>query len=68
MKLWFSLVLNDVGGDYVGYEDEQELATDALVFMVVAVNHSWKISVAYFLINGLKGKGKGVKYILKLSK
>ena len=33
-------------------------ATDALVFMVVCANASWKIPYGYFLMNGLTGEGK----------
>lgn len=36
-------------------DDSSMLATEVLVFMVVAVNASWKLPIAYFLINGLSG-------------
>ena len=43
----------DLGG---GVQSEfLPLAKDVLVFMVVSLNCSWKIPVAYFLINGLNG-------------
>ena len=43
----------DLGG---GAQSEfLPLAKDVLVFMVVSLNCSWKIPVAYFLINGLNG-------------
>ena len=32
------------------------MATNALVFMVVAVNDSFKIPVGYFMINGMSGE------------
>jgi len=35
--------------------DSLPLAKDALVFMVVAVNSTWKVPYAYFLVNGLSG-------------
>lgn len=40
----------------LGYEtndDSMPLAKDALVFMVVAMNQSWKLPVGYFLIDSL---------------
>ena len=52
----------EFGGDQVhGYVDigagemENVVATQALVLMVVAINESWKIPVAYFLINSMTG-------------
>ena len=33
-------------------------ATDALVFMAVAVNSSWEVPCGYFLVNGLSGNEK----------
>lgn len=43
---------------YVNYgtfvdSDSLPRAKDVLVFMVVALNHKWKILVGYFLLNGL---------------
>lgn len=35
--------------------DSMPLAKDALVFMVTALNSSWKIPVGYFLTNGVNG-------------
>lgn len=35
-----------------------EPASEAVVFMVVSVNASWKLSIAYFLIKGLTGAEK----------
>ena len=43
----------DLGTDIV--DDTAPLATEALVFMVVCMNGSWKVPVAYFLIKGLSG-------------
>ncbi|XP_071384885.1 DNA transposase THAP9 [Centroberyx affinis] len=37
-------------------DDSLPPAKDALVLMVVAINESWKIPVAYFLIDGLTGE------------
>ena len=36
-------------------EMENVVATQALVLMVVAINESWKIPIAYFLINSMTG-------------
>lgn len=55
-----------VGGRTWGYvdigssidDDNLECATEALVLMVVAVNGSWKIPIAYFLIKSLTGVTK----------
>lgn len=49
------------GDQFHGYVDigigeiDNTLATQALVLMVVAVNESWKIPIAYFLITGMDG-------------
>ena len=37
-------------------DDSLPEATEALVFLVVCVNGSWKVPIAYFLIHGLSGK------------
>ena len=42
-------------GTGVDDNDSLPLAKDALVFMVVAVNSTWKVPYAYFLVNGLSG-------------
>ena len=39
-------------------DDSLPEATDALVFMAVAVNGSWKVPCGYFLVNGLTGQEK----------
>lgn len=52
-----------ISGKFHGYvdlgcgnvDDTLPEAKDALVFMVVAIDDSWKIPVAYFLVNGLSG-------------
>eukprot|EP00794_Sanderia_malayensis_P009520 gene9520-10507_t len=36
-------------------DDSSPVAKDALVFMVVNINGSWKVPCAYFLIDGLSG-------------
>lgn len=46
----------DVGAE-IDYSDKEE-AKEALVFMVVAVNDSWKVPVGYFFINGLSSEQK----------
>lgn len=53
-----------MGKKYQGYiemgtgldDDSIPLAKEALVFMVVGINHSFKLPVAYFFIDGLSGK------------
>ena len=42
-------------GTGIDYNDSLPIAKDALVFMVVAVNSTWKVAYAYFLVNGLSG-------------
>lgn len=37
-------------------DDSLPVATDAFVFMVVALNSYWKLAIGYFLINGLSGE------------
>ena len=52
------------GYKYQGYvdlgngadDDSLPLANDALVFMVVSLNSSWKVPCGYFFIDGLSGK------------
>ena len=52
-----------ISGEYSGfvdignsqYDDSVPLAKDALVLMAVSMNASWKIPVAYFLIDGMSG-------------
>ena len=46
-------------GDGMLSETGQE-ASQALVFMIVAINGSWKIPVGYFLANNLNGSQKAV--------
>ncbi|KAJ3591522.1 hypothetical protein NHX12_016280 [Muraenolepis orangiensis] len=54
----------DAAGRFHGYvdlgcgivDDSLPPAEDALVLMVVAIDDSWKIPVAYFLIDGLTGE------------
>lgn len=43
----------DIGTDTV--DGSVPIATEALVVMVVCVNGSWKVSIGYFLINGMTG-------------
>ena len=37
-------------------DDSAPIAKDALVFMVVGVNETWKVPVGYFFVDGLSGK------------
>lgn len=39
-------------------DDSAPPATEALVFMLVAVNGSWKVPVGFFFIHGMSGKEK----------
>ena len=42
-------------GTGIDENDTLPLAKDALVLMLVAVNSTWKVPYAYFLVNGLSG-------------
>eukprot|EP00794_Sanderia_malayensis_P003866 gene3866-4408_t len=44
----------DIGNGSEG-DDSSSLAKDALFFVAVAVNSTWKIPVAYFFVDGLTG-------------
>jgi hypothetical protein len=48
-------------GTEADYDDNALEATNALVFMAVALNSNWKIPLAYFLVTSLTGK----KYLRK---
>jgi len=39
-------------GDEREVGDDEKLASDALVFILVAVNSFWKVPLGYFFING----------------
>ena len=43
----------DLGNEYD--DDTNPVATEVLVFMVVSLNASWKLPVAYFLVVGMSG-------------
>ena len=45
----------DLGND-VDDDDSAPVAKDALVFMVVNINGTWKVPCGYFLIDGLEGQ------------
>ena len=45
----------DVGA---GRKDDDKEAKEALVFMAVSINETWKIPLGYFLIDGLSGEEK----------
>ena len=55
------------GKKYHGYidmgtelnDDSIPVAREALTFMIVSLNASWKLPVGYFLISGLGAKEKG---------
>lgn len=46
----------DVGNNIAS--EECSFAKEALVFLVVDINESWKIPVGYFFINGMNGEQK----------
>lgn len=39
-------------------DDSNEMATEALVLMVVCINGKWKLPIGYFFTNGLNGEQK----------
>jgi hypothetical protein len=43
-------------GNEASWDDNATEATNALVFMAVALNSSWKLPLAYFLVTSLSGK------------
>ena len=49
-------------GTGIDDNDSFPLAKDALVFMVVAANSTWKVPYAYFLVNGLSGNEHASPY------
>ncbi len=53
-----------------GVADDESFppATEALVFMIVAVNANWKCIIAYFLVHALGGKEKANLVTTALSK
>ena len=54
-------------GNAVEDDDSAPIAKDALVFMVVGVNETWKVPVGYFFVDGLSGKERAnlVKVCIK---
>eukprot|EP00794_Sanderia_malayensis_P002761 gene2761-3192_t len=64
------------GEKYRGYvdigdcndDDSLPVAKDVLVFMVVAVNNSWKVPCAYLLIDGLSGSERANLVMLCIKK
>ena len=48
----------DFGNPFQNEEDERELAKEALVFLVNAVNDRFKIPVAYYFLNGVNASEK----------
>lgn len=44
----------DFGFDFV--TDNSEEATDALVFLLVGINTTWKVPIGYFLVKGVSGQ------------
>ena len=43
-------------GNGANDDNSAPVAKDALVFMVVHINGSWKVPCAYFLVDGLEGQ------------
>ena len=58
------MFLLDLGG-FKPDNEEAKTAKDALAFMTVGVNSSWKIPIGYFLVSGLSAKGRIMIYYLK---
>ncbi len=59
----------DIGANASGNDlKSEDIASDALVFLVTAVNGSWKVLVAYFLISKLTGSERANLVKLCLSK
>lgn len=54
-------------GNGVEDDDSSPVAKDALVFMVVSINGSWKVPCAYFFVEGLSGSERAnlVKICIK---
>ena len=48
----------DFGNSYENENVEKDIAKEALVFLINAVNDRWKIPVAYFLVDGLNSTEK----------
>lgn len=45
-------------------EIENVVATQALVLLVIAINESWKIPIAYFLINNQREQASSERALL----
>lgn len=58
----------DIGTNLDNGSDNRDPAKNALVFMAVAVNNSWKVPLAYFFIKSLKGQERAnlIKICLEL--
>ncbi len=56
----------DLGGFDV--QDNDVMATQALVFLVVCANESWKLPIAFFFIHGLDGHERANLVKIALSK
>ncbi len=48
--------------------DSDVMATQALVFLVVAINESWKLPISFFFIHGLDGHERANLVQIALSK
>lgn len=40
--------------------DNQRVAKDAFVFMLVSINMNWRLPLGYFLVDGISGEQRGV--------
>lgn len=40
--------------------DSAQIAKEALVFCVVCMNETWKMPIAYFLLNGINAEQKKI--------
>lgn len=57
-KIWNGKKYEGVVDVGVGTDDSNEIASQAYVFLLVSVNESWKIPLAYFLITNLTAEMK----------
>ena len=53
----------DLGGHEIGDENART-AKEALCFMIVALNSSWRLPLGYFFVAGLSAKGE-IYYTVK---
>ena len=57
-KIWTGKRYEGLVDMGLGNDDTNQMATQAYVFMLVAINDSWKLPLAYFFIDALKADMK----------